>query len=58
MYYACLIVTIRSQLHKTKRLNQSNKFSCAPEFPGEEGLAAAITEELEDMAEDNTSSRY
>ncbi|KAG7642162.1 Proteasomal ubiquitin receptor Rpn13/ADRM1 [Arabidopsis suecica] len=27
------------------------------EFPGEEGLAAAITEELEDMAEDNTSSR-
>jgi hypothetical protein len=39
-------------------LNQSNKFSCAPEFPGEEGLAAAITEELEDMAEDNTSSRY
>ncbi|CAE6012799.1 unnamed protein product [Arabidopsis arenosa] len=27
------------------------------EFPGEEGLAAAITEELEDMAEDNASSR-
>lgn len=27
------------------------------EFPGEDGLAAAITEELEDMAEDNTSSR-
>lgn len=53
-----LIVTMLSRLHRRKRLNQSNKFSCAPEFQGEEGLAAAATEEVEDMAEDNASSRY
>lgn len=47
-----------SHLHSRTRLNQPNKFSCEPEFPDEEGHAAAVTEEVVDMAEDDVSSRY